>query len=292
MSLLKTREDAVAAIYNDGLIVVAGGSLDDDYATDSVEVFHPENGVFRAIVPLKTPRIWPVGGLIGELLWVEDDLRGGKDGWSWTINSGQFFYICGGGARANGGTIIHKSCERYDFKAGSWDRVLGMPTAIRGAPAVADGKRNRLYIIGGESHAGALNSLLTHDPSRNKWTAMASLRRRRRYSAAAPFGAGTMVVCGGLDASWLTLGSCEQYLFDKDRWTTFAPLNQGRYNHGMANFKGRLYVLGGDSEGHVRRRYSLDTIEEYNATSGEWRVLDNCYLPKQMDDFATVVYYE
>ncbi len=214
---------------------------------------------------------------------MEDDLRGGGDGWSWTINSGQFFYVCGGG-RALGGADLHKSCERHNFKTGSWDRVLGMTTAIKGAPFVADGKRNGLYVVGGESRTGATNSLQKYDASRNEWrTSMASMRKRRRFPAAALFGADGMVVCGGADANWFTLRSCEKYLFDEDRWTTFAPLSQARLNHGMVNFKGRLYVLGGGLFG---------TIEKYDATFGEWRVLDNCHVPKRMDDFATLVYYE
>ncbi len=181
-------------------------------------------------------------------------------------------------------------CERYDFKTGVWeyDHVPDMPAAVAAAATVADEKRNRLYVAGGERFFGATNSMQTYDPSRNEWTTNASMSSPRRYSAAAPFGEDAMVVCGG-EGARSAPKTCEQYLFDEDRWTTFAPLNQARCNHGMANFKGRLYVLGGYSQDHLSHRGLLDTIEEYDATSGEWRVLDNCQLPKQMDDFATLL---
>ncbi len=203
--------------------------------------------------------------------------------------------VCGG----NKGFTIRQTCERYNFKTASWENdLIRMPVAVRGAPAVTDEKRNLLYIIGGCVQAqGGLktNKLQAYDPGQNQWKTMAPMQTSRCFSSATlfgDFGHDSMVVCGGWASTGSVLALCEQYLLDEDQWVTFAPLRQARFNHGMANFKGRLYVFGGDPLYQVGSIQLLDTIEEYDAMSGEWHELKDCRLPKPMDDFATVVYYE
>ncbi|XP_023333600.1 kelch-like protein 3 [Eurytemora carolleeae] len=93
---------------------------------------------------------------------------------------------------------------------------------------------------------------------------------------------GEIYSVGGYDnLSNKYLNSVEKYTPSTDSWSTIPPMNIPRRSPGVVTYKDRIYVVGGmgvDSD--------LSTIEVYNPTTKEWKMLN--YEMKEVNGWCTV----
>ena len=120
------------------------------------------------------------------------------------------------------------------LKADSWQRVASMPQGLYCHAAAAMG--GKIYVTGGYSQEGAVNSVFVYDPQANAWTQLASMGIVRQFHASAVAG-GKLYVFGGAgggvgDGS-VEHGTAEVYDPASDSWAQGLSLTSPR-SHGVA----------------------------------------------------------
>ena len=124
----------------------------------------------------------------------------------------------------------------------------------------------KLYVVGGSSENGTLNSLEIYDPKTDTWKAGAPLTTARNLHSANVLG-GKLYVAGGRDAKGKALSSLEVYDPASDKWQSGEALKSARYMHSGSIIKGKLYLLGG-----ANANGSLNSLEIYDPITGSWTV--------------------
>ena len=62
-------------------------------------------------------------------------------------------------------------------QADSWQRVASMPRGLNKHAAAAMG--GKVYVTGGETQGGSLNSVYVYDPQADAWTQLVSMGDRK-----------------------------------------------------------------------------------------------------------------
>ncbi|MCB8921133.1 MAG: hypothetical protein H6662_06075 [Ardenticatenaceae bacterium] len=124
-----------------------------------------------------------------------------------------------------------------------------------------------LYVIGGESETGVVNTVSTYDTIEFQWTEGAPKPTAvSETSAAVLFG--EIYVPGGRDAAGNPTDVVEVYSPANNLWRAIAPLPEAINGGLVLSHSGSLYFFGGWNG----ERY-LDTVYEYNPALDSWQPL-------------------
>ncbi len=136
----------------------------------------------------------------------------------------------------------------------------------------------RIYLVGGFSNPnGGASELQIYHPATNAWTAGAKMPVGLHHPNVGAAG-GKLYVLGGCDhprkpdpmpnnSPWL--GSHHAFEYDpaQDKWRILSPLPHSTAAGGVAQWGGKLYLIGGvDTNGVV-----LDRVQEFDPVTGNWR---------------------
>jgi uncharacterized repeat protein (TIGR01451 family) len=140
---------------------------------------------------------------------------------------------------------------------------------LAGAAVAAAG--GKLYVFGGDSALGYMDTTYEYDPAADTWTQKAPMPGGpRSYAAATTFAAAASLtssltskiyVAGG----WPDLRTFEEYDPASDTWATKAPLLRGRQSLGLVAIGGYIYAVGGGSYWSA-----LGYVERYDPTTDTW----------------------
>ena len=113
--------------------------------------------------------------------------------------------------------------EVYDPQADSWQRVASMPCGVYDHAAAA--MSDKIYVTGGETNQGIVNSAYVYDPQADAWTQLASMSTPRWRPASAAVG-GKLYVFGGCARGLLI--TAEIYDPASDSWLQGPSLTSSR----------------------------------------------------------------
>ena len=134
-------------------------------------------------------------------------------------------------------------------------------------------ERPRLVVIGGEDSEGEFpSSLERYDPSTNEWEeeAVAPMPTARRYVRTGVLLDGKLYVAGGQDeADGATSNLAERYDLATKSWESVVPMATPRENHAVAVHDGKVYAVGGFSDGVGR----LSSVERYDPATNAWEAV-------------------
>ena len=184
--MITPRYNHTATLLPDGRVLVAGGDVPPDRATDSAELYDPDTGTWTATASLRA-----------------------------TGNTR--FDIITATALQDGTVLVVRpsSAELYDPAAETWTATHQQPrpgTAFRSATLLSDGKVLVTDVPGGDHDSPSYAEL--YDPVTGSWTTTAPLLRSHRTPPILLLD-GTVLVAGGsdcLDRVCVTRGSAELYV--------------------------------------------------------------------------------
>jgi len=203
-----------------GQVYVPGGLTFSEPVTDVMEVYNPSADRWQRASPLPVPRAAYALAVYGEKLY----LFGGTDG------------------QQDVATVLV-----YDPATDGWQTDPSMPSARAFAGAAT--LEGRIYVVGGYSGERELDVCEVYDPATGDWQSCAPMLEGR---------GGLGVVAVGRQL-WAIGGGWENYLaynqwYDpgKDIWFRFETPMAGRWrNAGVAEINGKVYVIGGWSDGFL-----------------------------------------
>jgi DNA-binding CsgD family transcriptional regulator len=140
--------------------------------------------------------------------------------------------------------------------AGGWQLLTRMdtPRAFHGA-TLADGK---LYVFGGDSGQGELDSAAAYDLAADAWEALPSMSSPRSGLSSAYDGLAVYALGGGGPRA---VNTHERYDPTTGQWSNFPSPVPGEWRHlASVSYDGRLYLVGGWSGDY------LDTHLMYQST--------------------------
>ncbi len=253
---MPTPRTDLAVVAHEGLIYAIGG-VNDDGATDRVEVYDPELDAWAT----RSPKPTAVGLVAGVSL---DDK----------------IYIPGGFDADRQPQAVF---EVYDPAEDSWQTAADLPKAL-GAYGLA-AFEGQIYLFGGGDGAGFEDTVYRYDPEEDAWIELAPLGRARGFLAAAPLGDRIYVV-GGFDGTH-EFNDCDVYDPAGDEWAPCPPMEAARGGLALVPVRAQLYALGGGMENYLafNERYDSRTTTWYRVETPvreQWRglgvVLDDRYL--------------
>ncbi|MBI3646088.1 MAG: hypothetical protein HY233_09015, partial [Acidobacteriales bacterium] len=184
-----------------------------------------------------------------------------RNGVATGVIAGQLYVVTG---------PLTTAVEVYDPASNTWAIKAPIPTnrAIASA-GVIDGK---LYVVGGcinsDCRVGVTNILQVYDPATDTWTTKASMPTARAAMATGVI-AGQLYVAGGFQACY---GPCpmvntlEVYDPATNIWTSKASMPTTRSHMDGAVIDGKLYVVGGSTDGGN----AIATLEVYDPSTDAW----------------------
>ena len=109
-------------------------------------------------------------------------------------------------------------------------------------------KESKIIICGGGYPT--TNKCFLFNPSTFNWEETKPMKTKRQYHSMATRHDGTIISCGGRDASYNRLKSCEKY---DGNWEVIAPLPTPLDSSCMVSINGATFLIGGyPSSGVVR----------------------------------------
>ena len=170
-------------------------------------------------------------------------------------------------------------------KSGRWkEHYLPYNRGQEGV-AVLDGI---IYIVGGWSTSSLVDKLkiLSIDPYNNSRKALASMSCGRESPGVIAFD-GKIFVFGGSstdpDQDPL-VSSCEVYHVKENRWETIADMPTPRECVAVTELHGKIYVIGGESEG-----IELKVVECYDPEKNTWESLPDMKVGKYSTPISPAV---
>ncbi|MGH7437383.1 MAG: kelch repeat-containing protein, partial [Polyangiaceae bacterium] len=281
------RENHVAALLQNGSLLVAGGHPGNLAATSSAEVFNPYGGTWTLVGNMSTPRrsfgactlfsgkVLVAGGnaSLGDVATAElyDPTTG-----AWTLTGSlanareDFSTTCladgrvlvAGGSGPNG---ILNSAEVYNPATGTWSSAGTMPTPVHthGAVQLGDG---RVLIAGGNTAFGPTNGVAIWNPVTNSWTGAAGMFTPRAWHAVSLLNDGRVLAAGGLINLALTAtNSAEIYNPSTGLWSFAAGMHVARYSGAFATLAAGPTVISGVNGGP-----RLTSSETYDSVHNTW----------------------
>jgi N-acetylneuraminic acid mutarotase len=145
---------------------------------------------------------------------------------------------------------------------------------------VYDGK---VYVFGGAANADILNDVYEYDPTKNAWSARASMPIASFDMQAHAIGNYIYVVAGYGNSGFMN----ELLRYDpaNDTWTARTPKPTYRYQFTSIAVDGRLYVIGGegtidDGPWASGKPWAFkDLVEVYDPSTDEWTRDDAAPMP-------------
>jgi hypothetical protein len=163
-----------------------------------------------------------------------------------------------GGRRNPGGPCSGRevrAVERYDIRSNTWVRLAPLPT--RRSDVAAAAVNGKIYVFGGCRRNPAtgdvtfLQDVDVYSPETNSWsTAPRNLPRRRAafYQVAARATGSPepkVYAIGGWDGTGMGEATVFVYNVTTNTYTQATPMPTPRAEMGVANFRGRIYTVGG-----------------------------------------------
>jgi len=222
-------------------VLIAGGWVGGDAATDSAELYDPATGRFTSIARMTTRRARPSATLLanGDVL-----LAGGADGDK-----------PGGMASAE---LFHADSLTFEA-AGAMHagRISHTATLLR------DG---RVLVAGGRGASVSAGAEL-YDPATRRFTPTGDLLTARYKHTAGLLPDGRVLIAGGSDErDWHgTMNSAEIYDPRSGRFSVAAPMSESRFklpDEAVLLAAGKLLIAGGSQ-----------AVEIYDPQSGRFRVV-------------------
>lgn len=194
-------------------------------------------------------------------------------------------YVVGGCFNQSLQENIHPFGFRYSPRYNKWTTMAPMQRErCRFSLNVVSG---RLYAIGGASEMDEVepeneeevSACECYTPDTDSWESVRPLPGYRTQHAGATWGH-CLFVSGGLDRD-IVLSSMCCYNAGTDVWEHRAPMLTPRADHVMLVMGDRLYVCGGWFEDvDTGNRILVDTIDVYDVTTDQWRVVTHIPTPR------------
>ncbi|TFV61200.1 protein kinase [Mycobacterium sp. PS03-16] len=280
------------AVTWQGTPVVLGGlradGADGQAATD--RVWRVVDSRWTPLPPLLQPRAAAAAAVVGDRIVVTGGVdAGGRpldttevfDGTTWTLGApmptprqrmgaasdGALVYTVGGST----GTADSAAVEAYDPAADRWTALPALPQPRSDfGVAVADA---RLVAAGGMSGGRVLDSVAALDLTTDTWTALPAMGAARHGLAVAAVGRTVYAVGGSTGASdGQVTASAEAIELGPRRpqpaaaWRALPDAPTERLMMAWTVLGDEIWVAGG-----MRHGETLQTVETYNARTGEWR---------------------
>jgi len=159
-AMISTRQEHTATLLPNGKVLVAAGSLNNNYTSlSSAELFNPANGLWRNTGSLNTPRMRQPTTL----------LPNGK------------VLVAGGDNLPSTGWLL-SSAELYDPATETWTNTgsLNIGRELHTATLLSNGK---VLVVGGHG-SDNLASAELYDPATGTWTNTGSLNAARFHHTA------------------------------------------------------------------------------------------------------------
>jgi len=201
-------------------------------------------------------------------------------------------YVMGGFTKpATGPTawVPIDNAWEYDPAKDTWRALAPLPTK-RGSPvaAVVAGK---IYVIGGAgTHPGsketsihsarphrALDTNEVYDPATNTWQTRSTMPTARNHSAIGVVNNKIYVIGGRIGAGFITTASnvdiVEEYDPATDQWGVLkAPMPTARSAPAWGTYRGRIYVVGGETRNSTLSA-TFRKVEAYEPATNTWHTL-------------------
>ncbi|MGA2819786.1 MAG: kelch repeat-containing protein [Anaerolineales bacterium] len=149
------------------------------------------------------------------------------------------------GGRLGSGAVSDR-LQVFDLERNQWQEGARLPQALSAYALVES--EGKLYLFGGWNGQEYVATTYSYDPARDTWSQGTPLPSPRGYAGAAVAGGGLYVI-GGLSVQG-PLDETLEYFPEREAsggspWETNAPLPGSRYDMGVAEIAGRIYVMGG-----------------------------------------------
>lgn len=294
VSMSGARQNHVAALLNNGSVLVAGGHTGNNVPIASAEVFSPATGAWTTVGSMGTARrlfgtctlssgkVLVAGGNagVGDVASAElfdpstgtwsttGSMAAAREDFSTTCLSDGRVLVAGG----SGPSGLLNGAEVYDPNAGTWSSAGTLPAAVhtQGAVLLNDG---RVLIAGGNNASGPVNTAAIWSPSTNAWAATGSMSMARAFYALNLLGDGRVLAAGGLlNVLGGNTNTAEIYSPTAGTWSAAANLNTARYSGVSATLSAGPMVVGGVNGGSP-----LATSESYDSVHNTWTQLATVY---------------
>lgn len=171
------------------------------------------------------------------------------------------FYIVSGLMRKNQNS---KFLFHYDINTDTWDRLKGMPNALRGGTSACyDGK---IYVAGGTDLKALFNTLYIYDIAANSWSSGPALPEPVVFAGLGVWN-GKLYLMGGTHDFVSPSDRVDVYDIVSGVWTTngAAPMLTAATSFARAQVGQYFYVVGG-----VGTDVNLTTTQRYDFIEGTW----------------------
>jgi N-acetylneuraminic acid mutarotase len=164
-----------------------------------------------------------------------------------------------------GGNNGHAISSIYAPATNTWTISTPLPVDMGNfAMATVNGMP---FVFGGWTGNAALNTV--YSLNANVWTAQAPLPVTLHDHRAAASTSTTAMVCGGMTTRDQSSVQAACYTYTANAWTTAAPMNTARHGHGMCEYKGSVYVYGGNNINNEK----LASVEQLATGASAWTTL-------------------
>lgn len=305
--LLTARWGQAATLLTNGLLLIAGGRIANDYVnnvfgnTNDCELYNPATGSSTLTGPMNDSHAYGAAKMLtnGQVLIV-----GGENNGQYTIAGAELYNAGSGtwtatgplqqereafasamlpdgrvlvaGGFDNGSLQDLASVEIYSPNTGIWTNAAAMIYSADSGTAtlLPNGK---VLVAGGSYNSSAVTNAILYNPANNTWTNTGPLNVARAGHVATLLPNGQVLVVGGGD------NSAEVYNPATGTWTQVAPMNESRWKPSATLFpNGQVLVLGG---------YPGQTSAElYNPTNNTWTYTSPLNVGR-IDHTATLVSY-
>ena len=175
-------------------------------------------------------------------------------------------YNIGGWPGPNGNNRI------YDISTNSW--TTGAPLPITLTEHVVGYFNGKIYVTGGYSGSGLVNTLYIYDITSNTWNTGANMLQAVSLPG---FGIinGKLYVASGIINNF-EVNTLQIYDIASDSWTLGAPVPVAVAGPGSAVLQGQLYLFGGESP----VPNTTATTQRYDPVTNNWAICGNMNVPR------------
>lgn len=239
-----SRHDHTATVLNSGLVLLAGGVVDQFGALTPVTELFGTGGF-----PVQPTTFAQTGSMA----------MARSNAQSITLNSGKILIT--GGVLASG--LATNTAELYDPASGSFTLVASVMTTPRVSHAMALLPDGRVLVCGGQdgTNPNALPTTDIYEPTSGTFTAGPPLHVGRYLHQALALTDGRIIVVSGF-------GTATVETFDPvaGAWSFAAPLPISTWNYGMTRLSdGRIFISGGSG--------ALNQVAVYSPSNNTWVTL-------------------
>ena len=125
-----------------------------------------------------------------------------------------------------------------------------------------------IVVVGGHDDKEYLSKCEYFDAASSKWQSFASLNVKRADAAAASIG-DSLFVFGGCNNEQSFMADAEEYTAVSNKWTVMtAHMNVGRQGFAAAVVSGRIYIVGGWSQGYkMKTQPNITTCKQSSSSA-------------------------